>query len=228
MLVGKRPSRYPYRKVKVVGGVSAGGGMSVAGASPATPSPRKTTPRTKANARYPRAAGQGSPPRTAAMQATAPTAGQYQSGCIGTYQESTAAAAITVVSNTVLDGVGHQVTISGGNAVRVFQVPTNVAFTLANLVIASGLSTNGGGLYNSGGVVTATNCVFSGNVARQGTTASSAPSLGGAICNAGGQLTDGFEFLGVPKLGFQVQDFGNVRAIAMNHLAGHHREKRPG
>lgn len=94
---------------------------------------------------------------------------------------------IIIVSNTVLDGVGHQITISGNHTVRVIQVASGVSFSLANLTIADGVSPSGAGLYNDGGFVTATNCLFSANVARQ-QTASPAPSLGGAICNAGGQM----------------------------------------
>lgn len=122
----------------------------------------------------------------AALRAALANGGTVQFACDGTI---TLGSPITIASNTVLDGIGHQITISGNQTVRVFQVPTNVAFTLANLAIANGVGTNGGGLYNDGGVVTATNCLFSGNAARQGATTSTAPSLGGAICNAGGQLT---------------------------------------
>jgi hypothetical protein len=69
--------------------------------------------------------------------------------------------------DTILDGSGHQVTISGGNLVQVFQVNNNVSLTLINLTIANGLSTNGygGGIYN-GGTVNAMNCHFIANQAQ--------------------------------------------------------------
>jgi hypothetical protein len=37
---------------------------------------------------------------------------------------------ITIANETILDGTGHSITISGGGAVRVFQVSTGVSFTL--------------------------------------------------------------------------------------------------
>src|ERR1035438_8665037 len=55
--------------------------------------------------------------------------------------------------NTVIDGSGHQITISGGNAVRVFYVATNVSFTVINLTIANGQSTDGAGVFNNGGAL---------------------------------------------------------------------------
>ncbi len=121
-------------------------------------------------------------PSETALRAAMASGGTVQFAFDGTI---TLTNPITVLTNTVLDGTGHQVTISGGNAVQVFRVETNVAFTLVNLAIANGLSTNGGGLCIDGGVVTATNCTFSGNAARWG---GNAPCLGGAICNRGGQV----------------------------------------
>ena len=50
--------------------------------------------------------------------------------CDGTI---TLAATITNTADAVLDGSGHQVTISGGDAVRVFCVTTNVSFEVINL-----------------------------------------------------------------------------------------------
>ena len=71
---------------------------------------------------------------------------------------------ITNVGDTRLDGTGHQVTISGNNAVRVFYVNTNVSLTLINLTIANGLSGDGcgGGIYNEG-MLNAANCHFVSN-----------------------------------------------------------------
>jgi hypothetical protein len=80
--------------------------------------------------------------------------------CNGTI---TLAATITISIDTALDGSGRQITISSGNAVRVFFVPTNVTLDAVNLSVANGLSTKGGGLYNDGGFVTVSNCAFSGN-----------------------------------------------------------------
>ena len=73
-------------------------------------------------------------------------------------------AAITIDSDTVIDGNGHQITVSGGHLARVFEVADNVSLTLINLSIANGLSTNGygGGIYNSGRL-NAMNCRFVAN-----------------------------------------------------------------
>ena len=59
---------------------------------------------------------------------------------------------ITIAANTVLDGSGHQLTISGGNAVCVLFVNTNLALTLVNLTIANGRSDKGAALFNEGSV----------------------------------------------------------------------------
>lgn len=72
---------------------------------------------------------------------------------------------ITNVSDTTLDGSGHQVTISGNNAVRVFQVNTNVSFTVVNLTIVGGKSRGGSAILNLGGTVELTGVTFSGNTA---------------------------------------------------------------
>ena len=98
---------------------------------------------------------------------------------------------ITNTSDTVLDGSGHQITISGSNTCRVFFVNSNVNLTLINLTIANGLSTNGygGGIYNEG-TVNATNITFDGNQVL-GASSSSWPSaaggsaVGGAVANYG-------------------------------------------
>ncbi len=97
---------------------------------------------------------------------------------------------ITIATNTVLDGTGHQVVISGGNAVPVFYVSSNVTFSVANLTIANGLGTNGGSaILNDGGTVILLNTVVQSN----GVLAATSPrgttlAEGGAILNRGGSL----------------------------------------
>jgi hypothetical protein len=89
--------------------------------------------------------------------------------CDGTI---TPASTITIAASTVLDASGHQVTISGGNAVRVFEVPANATLTLVNLTIANGTvyggddgpDAAGGAIYNSGTVIVDL-CTFTGNLA---------------------------------------------------------------
>jgi hypothetical protein len=113
--------------------------------------------------------------------------------CDGTI---TLASTITIPASTVLDGSGHQVTISGGNAVRVFEVPANATLTLVNLTIANGaaygglyIDCAGGAIYNSGtGIVDL--CTFTGNLASgaDGTYEGAfmgGRGLGGAVYNDG-------------------------------------------
>ena len=75
---------------------------------------------------------------------------------------------ITIAASTVLDGSGHQVTISGSNPVRVFEVPANASLGLVNLTIANGAAY--GGLYRAGGARANSGtgivdlCTFTGNL----------------------------------------------------------------
>jgi hypothetical protein len=91
---------------------------------------------------------------------------------------------ITIIANTVLDAAGHQITISGGNAVRAFCVNTNVAFSLAHLTITKGQAPSGAGILNAGGFVEVTNCVFSGCSA----LTTGVVARGGAIQSIGGEV----------------------------------------
>ncbi len=106
------------------------------------------------------------------------------------------ASTITVMTDTVLDVTGHQVAISGGSAVRVFAVNTNVSFTMINLTVANGFSTNGGGgAYNAGGTLNATNCTFSGNGALPSQSSFTGENVfGGAIYNSGTLNASGCTF----------------------------------
>ena len=96
---------------------------------------------------------------------------------------------VTITRDTVLDASGHRVTISGGKAVRVFYVNPNVTFAVVNVTIANGLKLSGGGIYNDGGTINATNCTFSGNAATGPSGnepgANGADGCGGALYNAG-------------------------------------------
>jgi RHS repeat-associated protein len=72
----------------------------------------------------------------------------------------------TILGNTVIDGSGHNVTISGGNSVGIFSISYGVAVTLNNLTLSNGRGaggpTIGGAVYNQG-ILIVSNCVFSGN-----------------------------------------------------------------
>jgi hypothetical protein len=123
--------------------------------------------------------------------------------CDGTI---TLANTITNTLDTVIDATGHQITISGGGQVRVFFV-NNVNFTIRNVSIVKGLSTNnyvgsmsdaaGGAIYNYNGSVNAINCVFMSN------SATALPSLsynvnaarGGAVYNTGSFTASACSFL---------------------------------
>jgi len=113
---------------------------------------------------------------------------------------------IMIATNTALDGNGHSVTVSGGNAVGVFDVLSGVTFSLANLTIANGRSSAGGGLRNEGGSVSATNCIFCGNAA-YGTDgaigASGTDGSGGAIHNTGSFNASQCAFVGNTAQGGQ-------------------------
>jgi len=92
----------------------------------------------------------------------------------------TLTATITIDKNLTIDGAGQSVTISGGNAVRVFTISAGITFNLQNLTVANGLAmSHGGGVYNSG-ALTVTNVTFSGNTADGGAAA----FVGGGIYNS--------------------------------------------
>lgn len=63
-----------------------------------------------------------------------------------------------------IDGVGQNVIVSGGSAVRVMQVNAGASLTLQNLVIANGrvAGEHGAGVLNNG-TLTVTNSTFTGN-----------------------------------------------------------------
>ena len=123
----------------------------------------------------------------AALRAAMAGGGTVTFACDGTI---TLTGTITNMLDTVLDAAGHQVTVSGGDSVRVFCVSTNMTFSLNHLTIAHGRSTNGAGLLNAGGTVNATNTTFDGNevlgvssLSSPGATGGSA--VGGAVANYG-------------------------------------------
>jgi uncharacterized repeat protein (TIGR02543 family) len=119
---------------------------------------------------------------------------------------------VQVIKDVSIDGSGVSPRISGNNAMRLFEVATNVEFTVTNVILSDGArfgmnganvaqageSAVGGGINNFGGVVRLVSCVLSNNLARGGnggsgnsTMRSNAPggdALGGAVFNAGGSL----------------------------------------
>jgi len=89
---------------------------------------------------------------------------------------------------TIDGGSASAVTVSGGNAVRVFEVDTGDRLALANLTVANGNPGpngffGGGGVLNLGGTLAVTDSTFAGN-------ASGGAGIGGAISSiSGGTLT---------------------------------------
>lgn len=97
-----------------------------------------------------------------------------------------------ITNNTVLDGTGRKVTLSGNQTVRVLDVSAQL--TLINVTIADGGQVvSGAGLLNRGSC-RLVNCTFSNNVA---VGAMFGPGAGGAIClTPGSSLSvDGCAFL---------------------------------
>ena len=71
----------------------------------------------------------------AALQAALTGGGTVLFGVSGTLPLTNT---LTIAQDTVLDAHGFAVTISGGGAVRLFQVATNVTFTVNGLTLANG------------------------------------------------------------------------------------------
>ena len=108
-------------------------------------------------------------------------------GCDGTI---TLGSTITNSWNTVLDGSGHQIRISGISVTRVFYNNTNVSFTLINLTIADGGSLGGSAILNLGGTVNLATVSFHANTANLYAMNDdfSPRAGGGAIFNRGGTV----------------------------------------
>jgi CSLREA domain-containing protein len=85
---------------------------------------------------------------------------------------------ITDASGLTIDGQKAKITVSGNDAVRVFEVGSSAAVNLRKLKVADGNSDDfgGGAFNNAGGTLTVTKSTFSGN---------SATDLGGGIDNRG-------------------------------------------
>jgi hypothetical protein len=97
---------------------------------------------------------------------------------------------VSVTNDTVLDATGHAMVVNGQNKLRVFLVSSNVHLTLINVTVANGLGDQGGGIYNDGGTVHLSNCVFKANQAfgvlpNDRVTPA---ARGGAIYSVGGQV----------------------------------------
>lgn len=85
---------------------------------------------------------------------------------------------LTIIESLTIDGSGTSVTISGGGAVRVFDIATGVNVTLTRLTIADGVADGAGAIFNNG-----TLSVDDAVVTRNSSTGFGNPS--GAIWNNG-------------------------------------------
>jgi hypothetical protein len=136
--------------------------------------------------------------------------------CSGTI---TLTATITISANTTIDGTGQNVTISGGNAVQVFAVPTGVKLNLNKLTIAYGFGVGGfgGGIYNRG-TLTVTNSTFSGNTAPP---ESGVAVGGGGIFNTGTLTVTNSTFSGNSAVyGAGIANFGGTGAVTNSAFSG--------
>ena len=103
---------------------------------------------------------------------------------------------ITITNNVILDGSDVAVTISGGNAVRIFTVAPGASLTVSNVTLANGeclvtsgtpgTPADGGAIYNNGGTVTLDGCTLTNNSAQS--LIYGGLACGGAIFNNGGTV----------------------------------------
>lgn len=136
---------------------------------------------------------------------------------------------LVIAQDGTLDATGHDVVLSGNNAVRVLQVLPGVSLKLVNLVVANGRSTNGGGIFNQGNL-TLSGCTIATNTAEGiagangiagtngavstplqpvpttpggngGNGESGQEALGGGLCNLGGVTITSSSFAGNRVIG---------------------------
>jgi hypothetical protein len=110
--------------------------------------------------------------------------------CSGTI---TLTATIAISAGTTIDGSGQAVTISGNDAVRVFDVPSGVALHLAELTVANGNAGLGAGVFiDNDATLSASNVTFADNTA----SGWGGGVYGGAVHNRGTLAVTGSTFSG--------------------------------
>jgi hypothetical protein len=124
------------------------------------------------------------------LNAAVATGGSNTFSCAGATTITISTSKTISVANLVLDG-GGLLTISGGNALRIFQVNAASSVTFQNLTISNGFLAggNGAGILNFG-TATIANTTFSGN-----TIPSSSGGGGAAVMNVGTMTVDKSSFL---------------------------------
>jgi uncharacterized repeat protein (TIGR01451 family) len=96
---------------------------------------------------------------------------------------------ITIAADTTVDGSGQTVTISGNDAVRVFQVNSGVTLNLSRLTVANGAA----GMYDYGGGVLNRGTLILNNSSLSSNRASGILG-GGGIYNTGTLIVSGSSF----------------------------------
>jgi hypothetical protein len=133
-------------------------------------------------------------PDEASLRAAIRIGGWVSLACNGTITLSNT---INITNRVILDARNVSLTISGGNAVRLFYVAPGASLSATNLTLANGscIVTNGppgtpadaGAIYNDGGTVTLVGCTLANNNAQSLTFGGLA--RGGAIFNKAGALS---------------------------------------
>jgi hypothetical protein len=85
-------------------------------------------------------------------------------GCSGTIPIATTK---TISVNTVIDGSGQNVILSGQNARKIFFVNAGVTLEIRNITLSNGNQTNGGAIENNGTTIVS-NVTFSNNTSHWG------------------------------------------------------------
>lgn len=98
----------------------------------------------------------------------------------GDYTVSLVSALPPLTGTLTIDGSGHNVTVSGNNAVQVFSIQPGAVVTMSWLNIINGTTDYGGAILNYAGTLAISHSTFTGN---------HAASIGGGIFNFGGTLT---------------------------------------
>jgi hypothetical protein len=145
------------------------------------------------------------------LRASVAAGGVVSLGCDGTYSLTTP---LVITKDTTIDASGRSVVLSGGSGSRVILVNPGVTLNLIHVTIKDGMSTNGAGIYNDGGIVTLIDCIMATNkaVGLAGVNGTNAPlnltgirggdagpgtdARGGGIFNAGVLRITNSAFLG--------------------------------
>ncbi len=132
----------------------------------------------------------------------------FDSTVFGTAQTIELASGQLELSDTTgtetITGPSGGLTISGGNASRVFQVDEGVTASITGLTISGGQAAGNGGGVNNSGTLTLTDCTVSGNTAVYG----AGTALGGGIYNNGTLTLTGSTITANRASGYYFASFG--------------------